>query len=110
MTERNIAVIVGRLSELPEVRVTAKGRRYATFEVRAGDSAVPVSWLEPQTEIERWAEEEALVVIGEVRKRFSRSGSVTRSRTDIVASDVMRASQRKRAAAALELVAEQLVS
>jgi hypothetical protein len=109
MTERNIAVIVGRLSELPEVRVTAKGRRYATFEVRAGDSAVPVSWLEPPTEIERWAEEEALVVIGEVRK-FSRSGSVTRSRTDIVASDVMRASQRKRAAAALELVAEQLVS
>jgi single-strand DNA-binding protein len=43
-----------------------------------------------------------VVVTGRVRRRFFRAGGVTASRTEVVADTLTRASQTRRAAAAVE--------
>jgi single-strand DNA-binding protein len=59
-----------------------------------------VSWFDPPAEAGFEAGDE-VVVVGAVRRRFFRAGGATQSRTEVVASAVLKATQRKAVAKAL---------
>ena len=102
----NVVVIKGVLSRAPEVRELPSGDRLGQFEVtvRASDqptASVPVAWLDPPTRALELASGTEVVVCGQVRRRFFRTPAGTGSRTEVVAVQVLPASQRKRVSAAV---------
>ena len=97
----NIVVVQGVLSRAPEARQLPSGDRLGSFEVtvRTVDQpteSVPVVWFDPPDRFLRLAAGAEVVVVGRVRRRFFRTAVGTGSRTEVVASDVVPASQRKR--------------
>lgn len=100
----NITVLRGRLTRPPELRELPSGDVLVELDVTiAGDGegrraeGVPVVWpsapasaldLEPEVEV---------VVVGRTRRRFFRAGGATRSRTEVVAEQVVPARQAKKA-------------
>lgn len=100
----NIVVLQGTLSSDPVTRTLASGSTLVSLElttaVDGGSASVPVAWLDPPTEVV-FAAGEALVVIGTVRRRFFRSGGLTQSRTEVVATAVLAAGRRRQVKAAL---------
>lgn len=118
----NLAVVIGVCSAPPEVRVLESGTRVASLSVRApahganrggrGRSAsgaeageratsVPVTVWDPPAWMEGLDQGEAVVVVGQVRRRFySRPGGVG-SRVDLEAVSIARARDRRRVDAAL---------
>jgi len=65
---------------------------------------VPVVWLDGPGSAELEAGTE-VVVVGSVRRRFFRTGGATASRTEVVATQVVPARQRKRVSALADEVA-----
>jgi hypothetical protein len=118
----NLAVVIGVCSAPPEVRVLESGTRVASLSVRApahaggrggratdarvaeaGERAtsVPVTVWDPPAWVEALEPGEAIVVVGQVRRRFySRPGGVG-SRVDLEAVSIARARDRRRVDAAL---------
>jgi single-strand DNA-binding protein len=102
----NVVALVGRLARPPESRELPSGDRLVAYEVtvaREGERAegVPVVWFgAPPTAIDHDVDD-AVVVVGRVRRRFYRAGGATQSRTEVVAETVVAARQAKRASAAL---------
>lgn len=109
MTEMiTLVVLHGVLARPASLVELPSGDRLASLEVtvRRSDGPaepVPVSVPDPPA----WASDldsgSEVVVLGRVRRRFFRSGGVTQSRTEVVASRLARASSRRRVGA---LVAE----
>jgi single-strand DNA-binding protein len=65
--------------------------------------SVPVAWHRPTAEALAWPVGEELLVTGRTRRRFFRSGGMTQSRTEVVATaavPVRRAAAARRALAA----------
>jgi len=97
-SEMNVVVIRGVLSREPEVRVLASGSTLVVMDVSTptddGVATVPVAWFDPRSEVTFGAGDE-VVALGQVRRRFFRAGSVTQSRTELVATEVVRARQRR---------------
>jgi single-strand DNA-binding protein len=103
----NVVALVGRLARPPEFRELPSGDRLVTYEVtvaREGERAegVPVVWFGAPSSAVDHDVDDAVVVVGRVRRRFYRAGGATQSRTEVVADTVVAARQAKRAAAALE--------
>jgi len=115
----NLAVVSGVCSAPPVVRVLASGTRVASLSVRApahggsrGNGAsgaeaaeratsVPVTVWDPPAWVEALDTGDAVVVVGQVRRRFySRPGGVG-SRVDLEAVSIARARDRRRVDAAL---------
>ena len=118
----NLAVVSGVCSAPPVVRVLASGTRVASLSVRAtahGGSrgsrangargaeaaeratSVPVTVWDPPAWVEALDTGDAVVVVGQVRRRFySRPGGVG-SRVDLEAVSIARARDRRRVDAAL---------
>jgi len=109
----NVAVVSGVCSSPPEVRVLESGTRVASLSVRAparggngaaaGERAtsVPVTVWDPPAWIEALDAGEAVVVVGQVRRRFyARPGGVG-SRVDLEAVAIARSRDRRRVDAAL---------
>jgi len=94
----NVVVIRGVLSREPEVRVLASGSTLVVMDVSTptddGVATVPVAWFDPRSEVTFGAGDE-VVALGQVRRRFCRAGSITQSRTELVATEVVRARQRR---------------
>ena len=91
----NVVVLYGTLSSDPVMRSLASGSLLCSLEVTTTVSdgpaaSVPVAWFDPPSEV-TWSAGDAVVVSGVVRRRFFRSGSVTQSRTEVVADRVTRA-------------------
>lgn len=92
----NVAVLCGTLSRDPEARVLPSGDRLVAYEVTvrppggAKAETVPVTWLDPPTSAGRLAAGSDVVVVGRVRRRFFRAGGGTGSRTEVVASSVLK--------------------
>lgn len=88
----NIVVLRGTLSSDPIDRVLASGSTIWTLEVTTrsadGTSTAPVAWIDPP-QPPRVAAGDEVVVVGQVRRRFFRSGGVTQSRTEVVATSVI---------------------
>jgi single-strand DNA-binding protein len=99
----NVVIIRGALSRAPEARSLPSGDSIAQFEVTVRDpdhpaESVPVVWFDPPTSAVRLSPGTEVVVAGRIRRRFFRTPAGTGSRTEVVATRVVPASQAKRAA------------
>jgi single-strand DNA-binding protein len=106
----NLTLLVGTLRQPPELRALPGGDAVLTLEVAVHPDAgpaesVPIAWYEPSDDALAWPEGEELVVTGRTRRRFFRSGGVTQSRTEVVATAAV---PTRRAAAARKVVAAAL--
>lgn len=100
----NVVVLNGRLTSDPSVRQLASGSVLVALEVsaHAADGTrwnTPVAWFDPprSSSVANWAAGEEVVVLGSVRRRFYRAGGSTQSRTEVVASSVVKASSARSA-------------
>jgi single-strand DNA-binding protein len=102
----NVVALAGRLSRPAVEKVLESGDRLVALEVTVradGQKAesVPVVWFGAPASAAGLDVEEAVVVVGRVRRRFFKAGERTQSRTEVVADAVVPATQRKRVEAAL---------
>ncbi|MCU1353320.1 MAG: hypothetical protein JWM05_2529 [Acidimicrobiales bacterium] len=102
----NVVMLQGTLSRAPELRELKSGDQLVAYEVTVerddGPSdTVPVVWWDAPDRAHALGQGAEVVVTGRVRRRFFRVGGVTASRTEVVASAVVPARQRRRADAAL---------
>jgi single-strand DNA-binding protein len=108
----NVAVVRGRCSSPPELRVLPSNQRLAQLQVTARVDgramSVPVSLIDPPAWVEGLDAGDDLVVVGAVRRRFFRAGGTTGSRVEIEAELVCRARDRRRSRALRRRVAELL--
>jgi len=104
----NIVVLQGTLSRSPEIRSTPKGD-VISYEVTTRPEegpaiTAPVAWFEPPKAAYSLAEGDAVTVVGQVRRRFFRSGGSTQSRTEVVAELVVSSRRKAQVATAFERV------
>jgi single-strand DNA-binding protein len=97
----NVAIVRGVVSRDPDLRTLADGTALASFDlVVEGDgparAAVPVVVALGPRRLPAPVAGDELVVVGEVRRRFFRAGGSTQSRTELVASAVVPARDRRR--------------
>ena len=97
----NVVAVAGTLSRPAEERVLTSGSRVVSYEVAVvgpdGKSeTVPVAWYDPPSSGSGLDVGTKVVAVGRVRQRFFRTtqGSVT-SRTEVVATSVVRAGRTK---------------
>lgn len=93
-TGTNLAVLIGSLSRLPELRTLPSGDLLLAIDVTvrsAGGRAesVPVAWIGAPPTAAGWAIGDDVLVVGRVRRRFFRAGGATQSRTEVVAATVV---------------------
>lgn len=97
--ELNLAVVRGPLSSTPEFRSLQSGTEVANLSVRAPvdgkATSVPVTVWDPPAWIAELEAGDELLVLGAVRRRFYRAGSVTGSRVDVEATYVARPGKRQ---------------
>jgi single-strand DNA-binding protein len=103
----NVVVLRGVLSSGPTSRGLPSGTVLATYEVttRAEGGAaesVPVTWFDPPRRSTTLPAGTEVVVAGRVGRRFFRTAGGTASRTEVVATGVIPARQRVRAAKLVE--------
>jgi single-strand DNA-binding protein len=103
----NVVIVRGVLSREPELRTLPSGDKLGQFEVTVRSperptASVPVAWFDPPAAALKLASGSEVVVTGEVRRRFFRTPAGTGSRTEVVATAVLPATQRKRVRAAVD--------
>jgi single-strand DNA-binding protein len=104
----NIVVLQGTLSRTPEIRSTANGD-VISYEVTTRPEegpaiTAPVAWFEPPKAGYELGEGDAVTVVGQVKRRFFRSGGSTQSRTEVIADVVVATRRRSQVSRALEQV------
>ena len=102
----NLVVLLGVLARPAQDVELPSGSRLLSLEVtvRRPDGPaepVPVAWFDAPTWATSLDAGAEVAVLGRVRRRFFRAGGVTQSRTEVVASKVVRASARARVAVVL---------
>jgi single-strand DNA-binding protein len=108
----NIVVLQGTLSRPPEIRSTPNGD-VISYEVTTRPDAgpaltAPVAWFEPPKAGYELEQGDAVTVVGQVRRRFFRSGGSTQSRTEVVAELVVSNRRRKQVVTAFERLCAEL--
>ncbi|MGH8917492.1 MAG: single-stranded DNA-binding protein [Acidimicrobiales bacterium] len=106
MSYVNVVVVSGRLSRPAGLRVLPSGDGLVALEVSipspgSATETVPVVWPKAPAWASSLDADEAVLVVGRVRRRFYRAGGATQSRTEVVADTVVRAGHAKRCRAAL---------
>ncbi len=109
----NVVILQGSLSSPPVERELRSGDRITSYEVTTrGDAAiaetVPVVWFDAPARAVTITEGTEVVVTGRVRRRFFRTNGSTGSRTEVVATEVMAVTQKRRVAKVLEAAAAAL--
>lgn len=84
---RNTAIVEGTITADATVTELADGSAVHNFELRSGDTCVPVAWYDPVRPPRLVAGAE-MVVVGRVRRRWFRAGGGSQSRTEVVAETV----------------------
>jgi len=102
----NLVVLEGVLARPAQDVELPSGSRLLSLEVtvRRDDGPaepVPVAWFDAPAWATSLDAGAAVVVTGRVRRRFFRSGGLTQSRTEVVASRVLRVSSASKVRAAL---------
>jgi single-strand DNA-binding protein len=101
----NVVALAGKLSRPAIERVLQSGDRLVHLEVTvpgpAGNETVPVVWPDPPASALSLDADQAVTVVGRVRRRFFRSVTGTASRTEVVAEAVVPAHSGKRVDAAV---------
>lgn len=94
----NIVVLQGTLSSEPVERTLPSGLNIMNWEVTTlvdgKKQSVPVQWDDPPKKALAIGEGDEVVVSGRVRRRFFQAGGVTSSRTEVVAEQVAKPTQR----------------
>ncbi|HEY2812800.1 MAG TPA: hypothetical protein VGJ03_04995 [Acidimicrobiales bacterium] len=111
-SEMNIVVLQGKLSRAPEVRSTANGD-VISYEVTSQPDegramTAPVAWLSPPKAAYALEAGDSVTVVGQVRRRFFRSGGSTQSRTEVVADLVVSSRRKAQISSELERVLGEL--
>ncbi|HLI01408.1 MAG TPA: hypothetical protein VKV06_11545 [Acidimicrobiales bacterium] len=109
----NMVAIAGRLARPAETRILPSGSRVVGIDLtvpreQEPDETAPLAWTDPPawaSELDAGAE---VVAVGRVRRRFFTAGGHTQSRTEVVVEQLVLATSRKRAGAALARVAARL--
>jgi len=109
----NLVVVEGVLSRPAQLVELPSGSRLVTLEVtvRRDDGPaepIPVSWFDAPAWVSMLDGGIEVAVLGRVRRRFFRTGGATQSRTEVVASRVVRASARAKVAALIDEAVEVL--
>jgi single-strand DNA-binding protein len=95
MDDVNVVVLVGRVTQDPLVRELPGGATVTQLEIATKvDGAakkIPVALHERSISL---GVDDLVVVVGQVQRRFFRSGGSTQSRTEVVASDIVPARRR----------------
>jgi hypothetical protein len=107
----NVVILRGEVVRV-STREVASGRTLLSFDLRSvlADgtvASVPVAWWDPPLIV---AEGSDVVVTGAVHRRFFRSGSVTASRTEVMATELVPVRSRKRADRAIARAVEQAMA
>jgi single-strand DNA-binding protein len=109
----NVVVVKGVLSSPPVWRDLPSGSSAVALEVTTEDPdgskcSVPVTMVDPRRpqDIDALTTGDEVAVIGHVRRRFFRTGSGTASRTEVVADELIRPTQRARLQKSLVRVSE----
>lgn len=113
----NVVILEGRLSGLPQERTLASGTRVLNLQLtmdrqegqRSADS-VPVAWFEPKMRLLDFEEDQRLVVVGRVARRFFQTGAGVQSRTEVVAERVIPTTRKTSVRSALASVVEQVAA
>ncbi len=107
----NHVQLLGRLSSAPQERTLASGSVLWSLELTTdtpdGAWSVPVAWFDPAVPVSFTTGDE-VVVVGAVRRRFFRGAGGTQSRTEVVASEVVAASAKRKVQRVLRREAESL--
>ncbi len=107
----NHVLLTGRLSSAPQHRELASGSSLWSLELTTdtpeGAWSVPVTWFDPPIEPAFCAGDE-VVVLGSVRRRFFRTSAGTQSRTEVVASEVVAATAKRKVNTVLRRATERL--
>jgi single-strand DNA-binding protein len=109
----NVVLLHGVLSRAAERRELPSGSSLVAYEVTTKETeatlTVPVVWFDAPASAELEAGTE-VVVTGCVRRRYFRTGTGTASRTEVVASQVVPARQRKKVQALVESTASRVLT
>jgi single-strand DNA-binding protein len=102
----NVVVLQGTLSSDPVERALASGSSLTSYEVTTRPtegkaSTVPVVWFDGGRHAAGFATGDEVVVVGQVHRRFFAAGGTTQSRTEVVATVVVRPTQRRRVGRAI---------
>ena len=103
----NVVVLRGVIRRDPEYRSLPSGDELLSFDLTVREDelpaeSVPVAWLNPAVSAARLAENDDVVVIGRVRRRFFRAAGTTASRTEVLAEKVLSARSFARIRTSLE--------
>lgn len=102
MHSNNLVVLRGRLSSEPTVRTLPSGTSLVNLEVTTDVDGAGVSVpVVVEADCVSVAAGDEVVVAGLVRRRFFRAGGVTQSRTEVVASSVVKGTSQRSVAKAL---------
>lgn len=105
MSEHNLVLLRGVLAAEPTRRELPAGGTVSQFDVATRDASgahtVPVAWMDPPPAGLPVEPGDDVVVLGRVARRFFRSGGATQSRTEVVAEQVVAASNRRQVNRAL---------
>jgi single-strand DNA-binding protein len=105
----NIVLLRGTLSSDPVIRILPSEQRICSLELttRAPDgpvSSAPVAWADPPDTVDLVKGDE-IVVTGHIHRRFFRTAAGMQSRTEVVADQVIRGSDKRRVGLAIKKIA-----
>ena len=107
----NVVVVQGAVTRPPQEVALSSGQRLLNIELsvrQAGEPAetVPVCWIDPAAWAGGLTAGTEIAVFGRVRRRFFRAGGATQSRTEVVATKVVRASAKAKVRALVDEAVE----
>ena len=109
----NIVLLRGTLSSAPRICDLPSGSSLIAYQVSTRSagrptSSVPVVWFDPPRSRGEVAAGDEVIVAGEVKRRFFRTGGVTQARVEVVASQVIPVRRAMQARRAVDGVVESL--
>ncbi|MGI9608200.1 MAG: hypothetical protein ACR2P0_18860 [Acidimicrobiales bacterium] len=94
----NLVVLQGTLSSEPREQTLPSGSVVVNWEVTTRvdgvAKSVPVQWDDGSVRVRKFSSGDEVVVLGSIRRRFFRAGAATASRTDVVAEEVAKPTQK----------------